>query len=82
MLLSAGVNLYVSSRLMAVARRPSRSRLESDACTYAPMSTPQRGRGWASPDLVHRITMLDSLIALGVAVIILWAAFGLIRRVV
>ncbi len=81
MLLSAGVNLYVSSRLMAVAKETESIALESDA--WHLRTDVYTSAGVAVGLLLiwfTGITMLDSLIALGVAVIILWAAFGLIRR--
>jgi cation diffusion facilitator family transporter len=81
MLLSAGINLYVSSRLMAVAKKTESIALESDAWHL-------RTDVYTSVGvvvgllLIHftGITMLDSIVALGVAVIILKTAFGLIKR--
>lgn len=81
MLLSAGVNAYVSSRLMTVAKKTESIALESDA--WHLRTDVYTSAGVVVGLVLIRLTglvMLDSLIALAVAAIILRAAFGLIRR--
>ncbi|MCK8519057.1 cation diffusion facilitator family transporter [Methanoculleus sp. 7T] len=81
MLLSAGVNLYVSSRLMAVAKKTESIALESDA--WHLRTDVYTSAGVVAGLILIKLTgivMLDSFVALGVAAIILKAAFDLIRR--
>lgn len=81
MLLSAAINLYVSSRLMAVAKKTESIALESDA--WHLRTDVYTSAGVVVGLVLIRltgITMLDSLVALGVAVIILKTAFDLIKR--
>ena len=81
MLLSAGVNYYVSSRLMTVAKKTDSIALESDA--WHLRTDVYTSAGVVIGLVLIRLTglvVLDSLIALVVAVIILRAAFDLIRR--
>ncbi len=81
MLLSAGINLYVSSRLMAVAKKTESIALESDAWHLrTDVYTSAGVVGGLVLIKLTGIVMLDSFVALGVAVIILKAAFDLIRR--
>ncbi|ABN56459.1 MULTISPECIES: cation diffusion facilitator family transporter [Methanoculleus] len=81
MLLSAGVNFYVSSRLMTVAKKTESIALESDA--WHLRTDVYTSAGVVVGLVLIRVTglvVLDSLIALAVAAIILRAAFDLIRR--
>ncbi len=81
MLLSAGVNIYVSSRLMAVAKKTGSIALESDA--WHLRTDVYTSAGVVAGLILIRLTglvVLDSLVALAVAAIILRAAFDLIRR--
>ena len=81
MLLSAGINLYVSSRLMTVAKKTESIALESDA--WHLRTDVYTSAGVVAGLVLIKLTgivMLDSFVALGVAVIILKAAFDLIRR--
>ncbi len=81
MLLSAGVNIYVSSRLMAVAKQTESIALESDA--WHLRTDVYTSAGVVVGLVLIRLTglvVLDSLVALAVAAIILRAAFDLIRR--
>ncbi len=81
MLLSAGVNFYVSSRLMRVAKKTESIALESDA--WHLRTDVYTSIGVVAGLVLIRLTgltVLDALIALAVAVIILKAAFDLIRR--
>lgn len=81
MLLSAGVNYYVSSRLMTVAKKTESIALESDA--WHLRTDVYTSAGVVLGLVLIRLTglvVLDSLIALVVAAIILRAAFDLIRR--
>lgn len=81
MLLSAGINYYVSSRMMAVAKKTESIALESDA--WHLRTDVYTSAGVVFGLLLIRLTglvVLDSIIALVVAAIILRAAFGLIRR--
>jgi cation diffusion facilitator family transporter len=81
MLLSAGVNLYVSSRLMKVAKQTESIALESDA--WHLRTDVYTSAGVVAGLVLIQLTglvVLDALIALAVAVIILRAAFDLIRR--
>ena len=81
MLLSAGVNYYVSSRLMTVAKKTDSIALESDA--WHLRTDVYTSAGVVLGLVLIRLTglvILDALIALVVAVIILRAAFDLIRR--
>ena len=81
MLLSAGVNLYVSSRLMRVAKQTESIALESDA--WHLRTDVYTSAGVVAGLVLIRLTglvVLDSIVALAVAVIILRAAFDLIRR--
>ena len=81
MLLSAGVNVYVSSRLMTVAKKTESIALESDA--WHLRTDVYTSVGVVVGLVLIRLTglvMLDSLIALAVAAIILRAAYDLIRR--
>lgn len=81
MLLSAGVNYYVSSRLMTVAKKTESIALESDA--WHLRTDVYTSTGVVLGLVLIRLTglvVLDSLIALVVAAIILRAAFDLIRR--
>ncbi|MCK9276789.1 MAG: cation diffusion facilitator family transporter, partial [Methanoculleus sp.] len=81
MLLSAGINLYVSSRLMAVAKKTESIALESDAWHLrTDVYTSAGVVGGLVLIRLTGLTILDSFVALGVAVIILKAAFDLIRR--
>lgn len=82
MLLSAGVNVYVSSRLMTVAKKTESIALESDAWHLRTDVYTSAG-GVVVGLILIRLTglvVLDALIALAVAGIILRAAFDLIRR--
>ncbi|MDV2481508.1 cation transporter [Methanoculleus sp. Wushi-C6] len=81
MLLSAVVNFYVSSRLMTVAKATESIALESDA--WHLRTDVYTSAGVVVGLVLIRLTglvILDALIALVVAVIILRAAFDLIRR--
>jgi len=81
MLLSAVVNLFVSSRLMAAAKKTESIALESDA--WHLRTDVYTSLGVVAGLLLILLTglvVLDAIIALAVAVIILRAAFGLIRR--
>lgn len=81
MLLSAGVNFYVSSRLMKVAKQTESIALESDA--WHLRTDVYTSAGVVAGLVLIRLTglvVLDALIALAVAAIILRAAFDLIRR--
>ncbi|KAF5088519.1 Ferrous-iron efflux pump FieF [anaerobic digester metagenome] len=81
MLLSAGVNVYVSSRLMTVAKKTESIALESDA--WHLRTDVYTSVGVVVGLVLIRLTglvILDSLIALAVAAIILRAAYDLIRR--
>jgi cation diffusion facilitator family transporter len=81
MLLSAGVNIYVSSRLMTVAKKTESIALESDA--WHLRTDVYTSAGVVVGLVLIRLTglvVLDALIALVVAAIILRAAFDLIRR--
>ncbi|HOI58997.1 MAG: cation diffusion facilitator family transporter [Methanoculleus sp.] len=81
MLFSAGVNFYVSSRLMAVAKKTESIALESDA--WHLRTDVYTSAGVVLGLVLIRLTglvVLDALIALVVAGIILRAAFDLIRR--
>ncbi len=81
MLLSAGVNLYVSSRLMAVAKKTESIALESDA--WHLRTDVYTSAGVVVGLVLIRLTglaVLDSFVALGVAVIIMKAGFDLVRR--
>ncbi|MCK9306401.1 MAG: cation diffusion facilitator family transporter [Methanoculleus sp.] len=81
MLLSAGVNFYVSSRLMTVAKKTESIALESDA--WHLRTDVYTSAGVVAGLVLIRLTglvVLDSLVALAVAAIILRAAFDLIRR--
>ncbi|MDD3071307.1 cation diffusion facilitator family transporter [Methanoculleus horonobensis] len=81
MLLSAGVNVYVSSRLMTVAKKTESIALESDA--WHLRTDVYTSVGVVVGLVLIRLTglvVLDSLIALAVAAIILRAAYDLIRR--
>lgn len=81
MLLSAGVNFYVSSRLMTVAKKTESIALESDA--WHLRTDVYTSIGVVAGLVLIRLTglvVLDSLVALAVAAIILRAAFDLIRR--
>jgi len=81
MLLSAGINLYVSSRLMTVAKKTESIALESDA--WHLRTDVYTSAGVVAGLVLIKLTgivMLDSFVALGVAIIILKAAFDLIRR--
>jgi len=81
MLLSAGVNFYVSSRLMTVAKKTESIALESDAWHLrTDVYTSAGVVGGLVLIRLTGLTILDSFVALGVAVIILKAAFDLIRR--
>ncbi|MFA7198603.1 MAG: cation diffusion facilitator family transporter [Methanoculleus sp.] len=81
MVLSAVVNFYVSSRLMTVAKKTDSIALESDA--WHLRTDVYTSVGVVLGLVLIRLTglvVLDALIALVVAVIILRAAFDLIRR--
>ncbi|MBP7411960.1 MAG: cation transporter [Methanoculleus sp.] len=81
MLLSAGVNLYVSSRLMAVAKKTESIALESDA--WHLRTDVYTSAGVVVGLVLIRLTgltVLDSFVALGVAIIIMKAGFDLTRR--
>lgn len=81
MLLSAVVNVYVSSRLMAVAKKTESIALESDA--WHLRTDVYTSAGVVLGLVLIRLTglvVLDALIALVIAAIILRAAFDLIRR--
>ncbi len=81
MLLSAGVNFYVSSRLMTVAKKTESIALESDA--WHLRTDVYTSAGVVIGLVLIRLTglvILDAIIALAVAGIILKAAFDLIRR--
>ncbi|KLK89175.1 cation transporter [Methanoculleus sediminis] len=81
MLLSAGVNYYVSSRLMTVAKETESIALESDA--WHLRTDVYTSAGVVIGLVLIRLTglvVLDALVALAVAAIILRAAFDLIRR--
>ncbi|MFY1643476.1 cation diffusion facilitator family transporter [Methanoculleus bourgensis] len=81
MLLSAGVNVYVSSRLMAVAKKTESIALESDA--WHLRTDVYTSVGVVVGLALIRLTglvVLDALVALAVAAIILRAAYDLIRR--
>ncbi len=78
--ISALVNWFVSQRLMKVAKQSDSIALESDASRC--------GRRLSFPGCIHRahsypltgITLLDPLIAIGVALVIMKAAYDLTRR--
>ncbi|KDE54927.1 cation diffusion facilitator family transporter [Methanoculleus sp. MH98A] len=81
MLLSAGVNFYVSSRLMTVAKETESIALESDA--WHLRTDVYTSAGVVIGLVLIRLTglvVLDALVAIAVAAIILRAAFDLIRR--
>lgn len=79
--ISAVVNIVVSRRLMAVARQTDSIALESDA--WHLMTDVYTSAGVCAGLILIRLTgwnVLDPLIGIGVALVILRTAYGLIKR--
>lgn len=79
--ISAGVNLIVSRRLLVVAKQTDSIALESDALHL--LTDVYTSAGVCAGLILIRLTgwtILDPLIGVGVALVILKAAYGLIKR--